>query len=98
MIWSDGFVDDDEHPTNPKCNMICDDPKFDQYVRDAAAEVGATKYCVAAYPGTTMNAMGANNCQSWARKVLRKAKRAYLQNEDCPECFRHSSGDENIAP
>ncbi len=99
IVWSDGQVDrQNEHPINPKCEMVCDDPNFDQYVLDAAVQVGAPKYNIIAYPGIFTYFLGARNCQTWAREVLQKAKKEYLKIENCPKCFIVSHGDEMIAP
>ena len=88
MVWSQGHVDrEGELPDNPKCTMVCSDNKFDKYVKEAAAEIGEPNYCVVAYPGTTPYLFGARNCQTWASDVLDLAKRKYLENESCPECF-----------
>jgi len=87
-VWSQGRIDDDELPDNPKCKMVCDDQKFDQYVLDAAKDIGAPNYCVVAYPGTTPWLLGARNCQTWASDVLNMAKRKYLDGEQCQKCFK----------
>ena len=88
MIWSQGRVDHNEYPDNPKCTMVCEDDKFDQYVLEAEREIGAPNYCLLANPGTIPWYLGARNCQTWADDVLRMAKQKYLANEQCPECFR----------
>lgn len=82
LLWSQGRVDrEGELPENPKCITICDDERFDQYVLEAAAEIGEPTYCI--IPGMPF----ASNCQSWADDVLRLAEKRYLEREDCPECF-----------
>jgi hypothetical protein len=87
MVWSQGSIDDDEHPSNPKCSMVCNDDKFDQYVLSAAKEIGAPAYCVWAYPSTVTHMAGARNCQTWVDDVLKLAKKKYLEKEKCPKCF-----------
>lgn len=88
MVWSRGYIDDEEYPDNPKCTMVCEDDKFDQYVLDAAREIGSPNYCVTAYLGTTPWFAGARNCQTWVDDVLIRAKQKYLDNEQCPKCFK----------
>jgi len=88
MLWSQGRIDDNEYPDNPKCEMVCSDDKFDQYVLEAAREIGAPSYCVTAYPMTTPWIYGARNCQTWADDVLILAKEKYLEKEKCPQCFK----------
>ena len=88
MAWSQGFIDDNEYPSNPKCNMVCDDDKFDRYVFEAANKIGAPTYCLTAYPGSLPHMLGARNCQTWADDVLKKAKEKYLATEKCPKCFK----------
>lgn len=87
MFWSQGRIDDDESQ-DKGCRMVCDDDKFDKYVFEAAKEVGALTYCVTAYPGKLPYTLGDRNCQTWVDDVLKKAKRKYLQNEQCPKCFK----------
>lgn len=88
-VLSQGFVDNNnEYPSNPKCNMVCDDDKFDRYVIEAAKEVGEPTYCLIAYPGNLPHMLGARNCQTWANDVLKKAKKKYLAKESCPKCFK----------
>ncbi len=87
MIWSQGWIDDNER-TDRMCQMVCDDDKFDNYVFQAANEIGAPAYCVMANPGTLPHLSGARNCQTWANDVLALAKKKYLESEKCPKCFK----------
>ena len=87
MAWSQGNIDAGEDQEKG-CQMLCDDDKFDKYATDAANEIGAPKYCVAANPGTMPYMLGARNCQTWVNDVLNKAKKNYLKNEKCPKCFK----------
>ena len=87
LILSQGQIDQNESSDNPLCQTFCNDDKFDKYVTEAANEIGAPLYCVGAYPGTIPYLAGARNCQTWAREVLSRAKKKYLENEDCPKCF-----------
>ncbi len=87
MALSRGIVKNNEDP-NKGCVMYCKDDKFDKYVHDAAAEVGEPMYCVIAYPFSFQHMAGARNCQTWVDDVLKIAKREYLKNENCPECFK----------
>ena len=87
MFWSQGWIDErNEHPDNPKCVMVCEDENFDKYVFQARLDIGAPTYCI--IPGVP----GASNCQTWASDVLDLAKKNYLENEDCPKCFKGTSG------
>jgi RHS repeat-associated protein len=87
-LVSQGRVDTrNELPDNPKCTMVCNDDAFDQYVMQAAMEMGAPAYCLWAYPGTKVHRLGARNCQTWVDDVLELAKRNYLDGEQCPACF-----------
>lgn len=88
MIWSQGYVDRRGEEADRACPSVCDDDKFDKYVFEAAKEIGEPTYCVIAYPGTIQHIMGARNCQTWADDVLNLAKEKYLENEDCPDCFK----------
>lgn len=92
MIASQGSLDDNEHGTNPKCETLCADDSFDKYVLDAANEVGAPLYCIWAFPGSRAYRKGFRNCQSWARDVIKLAKKNYLESESCPTCFVQSKG------
>lgn len=89
MISSQGRLDKTgEFPTNAKCSLFCGDDKFDKYAFEAATEIGEPTYCVWGYPGTGAYKNGSRNCQTWADDVLELAKRKYLANEDCPDCFK----------
>lgn len=57
MAWSKGFIDDNEYPSNAKCNMVCDGDKFDRHVWEAAKEIGAPTYCIT-YPGNLPQMLG----------------------------------------
>ncbi|WP_426178332.1 RHS repeat-associated core domain-containing protein, partial [Massilia sp. TWR1-2-2] len=74
MLWSQGRIDNNES-INGRCESVSKDSKFDSAVEKAIAEVGAPKYSIAAYPGTTAHLFGARNCQSWAATVLRRARK-----------------------
>ncbi len=73
MIWSQGFIDDDEKQGNNKCEVVSEDPKFDEAVKTAVSEIGAPKYNAWAYPTTTTHFFGARNCQTWIDDVLNRA-------------------------
>jgi hypothetical protein len=74
--------------TDRMCPLVCNDDKFDSYVFQAAAEIGAPTYCPLAYPGTPFHAAGARNCVTWIDDVLSLAKENYLKSEKCPQCFK----------
>ncbi len=88
MFWSQGEVKENEKPSNPKCRMVCEDDRFDKYVKKAATKIGEPTYCVAAYPGTTPHLLGARNCQTWAKDVVSLAKEMYKEKVQCPDCFK----------
>ncbi|GAB6192614.1 NHL domain-containing protein [Desulfocastanea catecholica] len=77
LLWSDGFIDNDENKSNDQCEEISDDPKFDEAVKKAVNEIGTPKYNVYAYPITTPHMFGARNCQTWADDVLDRARKMY---------------------
>jgi RHS repeat-associated protein len=84
MVKSQGWIDrESEKPENPKCELVCNDKKFDSYVISAADKIGAPTYCL--IPGIP----GTKNCQTWAADVIALAKLNYLANEKCPECFKN---------
>ena len=88
MLLSRGRIDDNE-VENKFCVLICNDDSFDQYVKDAVNEIGASTYCVGAYPGTPEFKAGARNCQTWANEVIQLAKMKYLEANSlsCTKCF-----------
>lgn len=73
MIWSQGYVDNNEKSSNAFCETVSEDPAFDNAVLDAINEIGAPNYNVAAYPGTIQHVFGARNCQTWADDVVDRA-------------------------
>jgi hypothetical protein len=81
MLWSDGQVDQNENKSNDQCEVVSDDPKFDDAVKQAVSEIGAPKYNVYAYPSTTPHMLGARNCQTWADDVLNEANQIYSGNK-----------------
>jgi RHS repeat-associated protein len=85
MIWSQGWVDNNEKQNNGGCEVICDDDKFDKYLLEAARY--APRYNIWAYPGTLTYMAGARNCQTWASEVIQKAKVNYRNKEKCGRCF-----------
>ncbi len=87
MAWGPGLVSPNEKQDN-NCKTICGDDKFDSYVLDAAREIGAPTYCALAFKGTVYHLAGARNCQTWIDDVIDLAKDNYLENEDCPSCFK----------
>jgi hypothetical protein len=91
--WGKGVVGGQNEQDSGRCSTICNDNKFDAYVLTAAQEIGAPTYCAIAsadfgVSGLAAEAAGARNCQSWARDVIAKAKKAYLADEKCPMCFK----------
>ena len=84
-LFSDGGRDKDESDGG-RCTPYCMDDKFDKYVLDAIAEVGYPKYFGLGFFGNG-DTFGIN-CQRWVNLVLSKAKRAYLEHEKCPTCFK----------
>lgn len=88
LFLSQGRIDNNEWE-NALCVMVCDDDRFDQFVKDAVNQVGAPTYCIGAYPGTPEYKAGARNCQTWADEVIRLARKNYLEGNrvNCPRCF-----------
>jgi uncharacterized protein RhaS with RHS repeats len=74
MFWSQGRIDNDEYIDNEMCEVISEDPKFDDAVKKAVDEIGAPNYAVNAYPTTIQHIVGARNCQTWVDDVLDLAK------------------------
>ena len=89
MIWSQGFIDDNEHLDNPHSIIISENPDFDTAVLKAIDEIGAPKYNVAAYPYTPAHAIGARNCQTWADEVLDRANEI-LKNQPTQNSCKES--------
>jgi RHS repeat-associated protein len=92
--WGQGVVAGQNEQDGGRCSSLCSDNKFDAYVLAAAQEIGAPTYCAIAsaefgIPGLAAVAAGAQNCQSWARDVIAKAKQNYLAHEKCPTCFKN---------
>lgn len=95
-VWSQGDirVGPNVETDDFKCDDVCRDDKFDQYVLAelVKAQANPPTYCVAAAPvgllGSLAYGAGGRNCQSWVNEVLQKAKAAYLKNEKCPTCFK----------
>ena len=79
MLWSDGFIDNNEKTDNGSCESVNDDPKFDKATLKAISEIGAPKYNFYAYPFTTPHMFGARNCQTWADEVIDRATEIYNQ-------------------
>ena len=77
MFWSDGQVDQNENKSNDQCEVVSEDSKFDNAVKQAISGIGAPKYNVYAYPFTTPHMLGARNCQTWADDVLDRANEIY---------------------
>lgn len=85
-MWdSQGWVDNHEMIWNPKCELVCDDPKFDEYIKNEIKY--SPKYSVLAYKWFPYYWFGYRNCQSWAREVIRKAYNKYEKNEKCNKCY-----------
>jgi len=72
MLWSDGFIDDDELTDNEMCETVNDDKEFDEAAKQAIVEIGSPNYNVYAYPFTTPHMLGARNCQTWADDVINR--------------------------
>lgn len=88
MILSPGQVLHNESADSAGCSTVCDDPAFDQFVLDAAKEIGVPTYCVLAGPDSLYQYAGVSNCQTWARDVLKLAKQKYLgDGKACRKCF-----------
>jgi RHS repeat-associated protein len=77
LFWSEGFLDNDENLSNDQCEVVSNDPNFDNAVKKAVTEIGAPKYNVYAYPLTIPHFLGARNCQTWTDDVLNQAKKIY---------------------
>jgi hypothetical protein len=88
IFLSQGRIDNNEWE-NTLCVMVCDDDRFDQFVKDAVNQIGAPTYCIGAFPGTPEYKAGARNCQTWADEVIRLARKNYLAGNrvNCPRCF-----------
>jgi len=84
-LFANGKPDFDELDGG-RCSPYCMDDKFDQYVWEAISEVGFPKYFGLGFFGSG-DTFGIN-CQRWVNLVLSKAKRAYLEHEKCPTCFK----------
>jgi len=82
MLWSDGRIDSNEKTSNEECELISEDPEFDEAVKEAVDGIGAPKYNVWAYRGTTTHMVGARNCQTWADDVLRRAEKIVESRKD----------------
>ena len=74
-----GIRNYNELPEQSNCIMLCNNPKFDRYVADAAAEVGLPTYKLRPKGNTA-------NCQTWAIKVFAKALELFYEKEKCEEC------------
>ena len=80
MLWSQGWVDyENELPFNDYCETISDDENFADAIQQAVTEIGAPKYNVYAYRGTTPHWLGARNCQTWADDVIKRATEIHHQ-------------------
>jgi hypothetical protein len=90
-LWSPRDVARGREPFNPLCETICEDPAFDQYVRDAVDAVGKPQYCVVAYPPWSYFMGDARNCQTWVDDVICHAIQNYAAKEECPKCFKMTS-------
>ena len=79
MLWSQGKIDrrtkeeGGENPDRDSCVVTSIGDENDKKILDAINKVGETKYNIWAYPGSITHALGARNCQSWARDVLGRA-------------------------
>jgi RHS repeat-associated protein len=80
-LWGPGAYEFNENPLADNCTAVCNDPRFDQYVKEAIDEIGLPPYSIA--QGARI--FGSENCQTWAIRVLRRAKEKYKQNEKCPD-------------
>jgi RHS repeat-associated protein len=81
-------VGGNERTDRESCRLVCDDDKFDQYVKTAREMVDTPPYSPVAFYGTDSYNRGNRNCQSWITNVLMIAVKLYLEQEECPKCFK----------
>ncbi len=86
MLWSQGYIDNQEYIDNKKSVIISKDPEFDKAVLESVNEIGPTKYNVGAYKCTPPHAIGARNCQTWTDDILERANNKMLSKRHTNSC------------
>ena len=71
---------DNENPGKSNCKIVCNNPKFDIYVKQAVSIIGERIYSV--FPEDNEE-----NCQTWTSKVIAKAFELFREKEKCEHCM-----------